>query len=510
MYTVPHFDKINGVSTLIVENKPFLMLGGEIHNSSASSKDYMEKNVWENVNAMNVNCVLAPVYWELIESDENHFNFDSVQSLIDQARRNKKKLILLWFGLWKNGISTYVPAWMKRNREDYFFVEKENGEKLYSISPVCRPAIEKDAHAFQRLMKFLKEYDSEKQTVIMVQIENEIGALSTDCDYNKKAKNIFEEKIPEELVTAGYPLETWEQCFREEAKEYFMAYHYAKAVDRIAELGKKEYTLPLFVNAWLEKYPSKPGEYPTGGPTARLAPFWKKIAKNIEAIAPDIYVPNFSDVCDQYSNFQDILLVPETRQDLNTISNLLYGIAKYNLNCFSPFGIEDFMKGNVEQDEDVLSTLSIDASAFNYVGTGELLSNAYKILNGMSEMIIQYRGTNKIFPFMKDKESDRGDRFTLNNCELKISFENFNKKKVKSSGFIIESGKHEFFIVGINININFYSKSGQKNQVGILDLEEGEFHQGIWRRGRLLNGDERYKIHIGNQVKVLRVSYHEF
>ena len=375
---------------------------------------------------MNVNTVVAPVYWEMIEAEEGTFHFESVKSLIDQARSHKKKLILLWFGLWKNGLSTYVPSWMKVDQKNYPFVQKRDGGRIYSITPLCTQAVDKDAFAFQQLMKFLKGYDLNEQTVIMVQIENEVGALATDFDYRASTIAKLEQEIPEEVSMLFSTQGTWQECFGAEAKEFFMAYYYAKAIDRIAELGNQEYSLPFFVNAWLEKYPARPGEYPTGGPTAKIGPFWKKITKNICAFAPDIYVPNFSEVCEQYLDFQDNLLVPETRQDLNTIANLLYGISKYNINCFSPFAIEDFLKEEQDTSRDLLTALAIDASAFDYTGTGPILSNTYKKLISMSDMLVNYRGTDKIYPFYKQRESDRGIVFKLENCEVKISYQNYS------------------------------------------------------------------------------------
>lgn len=506
----PHFKNINGIPTLIVEDKPFLALAGEIHNSSASSDTYMEENVWENVNGMNVNTVIAPVYWELIEAQEGQYTFESVRSLINQARENQKKLILLWFGLWKNGMSTYVPGWMKVDSENYPFIEKTSGERIYAITPLCEAAVMKDATAFQQLMRFIKEYDSDQQTVIMVQVENEVGALGTDFDYSQKAQEGLKKAVPKEALKANCDQGTWEECFGQEAKEYFMAYHYAKALDKIAGFGKKEYDLPYFVNTWLEKYPARPGEYPTGGPTARMAPFWKKVTQNIAAFAPDIYVPNFSEVCEQYLSFQDNLMIPETRQDFDTVANLLYGLSKYNVNCFSPFGIEDFMKEEIAHDASVLSTLAIDASAFNYHGTGKILSKTYELLGGMMDKIIEFRGTDKIYPFLKKSAGDRGEVFNLSNCELKVSYQNFSENKVKSAGFVIETDDHEFFVIGINVKLALQASYQSEEQIGIVALEEGSFVDNNWQRGRILNGDERYNIAIGNETKIYRIAYHTY
>ena len=510
MNNKPHFKKVNGISTLIVNNKPFLSLSGELHNSSASSKEYMESNVWENVNKTNVNTVVAPVYWELVEKEEGIYDFSSLDYLINQARENNKKLILIWFGLWKNGLSTYIPKWMKKNQTDYPFVKNEKGESLYTVTPLSSKAIEKDSLAFTELMKYLNKEDAEDQTVIMVQVENEVGILGSDFDYGNENIKLLDNEVPEEVSKYLDKTGTWEERFNEEAKEYFMAYHYAKAINYIVKNGKAHYDIPFFVNVWLEKYPSRPGDYPTGGPTAKMGPFWKAIAPDIDAIAPDIYVPNFNEVCEQYLSFQDVLLVPETRQDLETISNLLYGLIKYNINCFSPFGIEDFFKEESEKDERTLATLAIDSDAFDYTNTGELLSDAYKILSQMSDYIIEYRGTDKIHPFIKEKESDRGELVELENCEVKVNFNKFRDNEVKSSGFIIETDENEFYVVGININVELLSPYGSDKKIGLLDFEEGEFIDNKWVRNRVLNGDERYHITINNEIKVFRIEYHSY
>jgi beta-galactosidase GanA len=135
---------------------------------------YMEENVWPNLKPLNMNSVIAPIYWELIEPVEG-FDFTLLDGLINQARGQKMHLILIWFGLWKNAESMYTPKWMKQDSRKYSRVQTAKGEKLHSISPLCELAVEKDAYAFSKVMKHIKEIDQEHSTVIMVQVENEIG-----------------------------------------------------------------------------------------------------------------------------------------------------------------------------------------------------------------------------------------------------------------------------------------------------------------------------------------------
>ncbi len=109
---LPYLEKQRTAHQLIVGDKPFLIIGGELGNSSASSLSYM-KDIWPTLLKLNLNSVLIPVYWELIEPVEDEFDFSLVDSLIYQARRNDLKVVFLWFGTWKNSMSCYAPKWVK-------------------------------------------------------------------------------------------------------------------------------------------------------------------------------------------------------------------------------------------------------------------------------------------------------------------------------------------------------------------------------------------------------------
>ena len=72
----PRLEKHGSTQQLIVDGKPFLILGGELGNSSASSAEYMRPH-WPRLKAMNLNTVLAPVEWDLIEPIEGKFDWTS-------------------------------------------------------------------------------------------------------------------------------------------------------------------------------------------------------------------------------------------------------------------------------------------------------------------------------------------------------------------------------------------------------------------------------------------------
>ena len=184
----------HGIPTLYVNGRPFFLYSGEIHNSAASSLAYMEEHVWPNLENLNMNAVILPIFWELLEPAEGQFDFTLTDGLITQARRHEKKLVLLWFGLWKNAESMYVPQWMKKDTKTYFRAETVRGEKTTTISPFCKAAVEKDAYAFAALMDHIRAFDEEESTVLVIQVENEIGILGEARDYCQAAQ-----KFPKSL-----------------------------------------------------------------------------------------------------------------------------------------------------------------------------------------------------------------------------------------------------------------------------------------------------------------------
>ena len=118
----------------------------------------MEKQVWPRLKELNLNTVLLPVAWENIEKEEGVYDFSLLEELIFQARREKMKLILLWFGLWKNGESTYVPGWVKRDSGRFFRARYKGGELSQTISPLCKNAVKADARAFTAFMEKIERY----------------------------------------------------------------------------------------------------------------------------------------------------------------------------------------------------------------------------------------------------------------------------------------------------------------------------------------------------------------
>ena len=304
--SIPHLQKRGKAIQLKVNGKPYLILGGELHNSTSSSLKYM-KPIWPKLAKAHLNTVLAAVSWELIEPQKGKFDFHLVDGMIRQARKNHLHLILLWFGSWKNGQSTYAPIWVKKDEKKFPLVKIKNGKHIDVLSPFSQNTLHADANAFAALMKHIKQVDGKQHTVIMVQVENEVGVLGDSRDRSQLADEYFHKNVPEKLIhylqnhknslrkhiynlwkqngfkTAG----TWTNIFGGGAatNEIFMAWQYAHFINQVAAAGKAEYPLPMYVNAWIVQPDDKaPGDYPSGGPQAHMHDIWKAAAPNIDIL----------------------------------------------------------------------------------------------------------------------------------------------------------------------------------------------------------------------------------
>lgn len=520
-----------GIPTLYADGAPYLMLAGEIHNSSSSSLEYMREKVWPGIRGLHLNTLIVPVAWESIEPEEGTFDLSLVKGLIQQAREAEVHLVLLWFGLWKNGESSYVPDWVKKDAKRFARACYPGGVPSDTITPLCREAVLADSRAFAQLMRFLAELDGETGTVLMVQVENEIGFLGADRDYSALAEAEYKKPVPELLVQKkcgdrvdsewtgeennGYSGgSSWEALFHRKAPEMFMAYHYACAVEAIASAGKAEYPLPMYVNAWLNQFPDRPGNYPSGGPIARNLPVWRAAAESIDVFAPDIYLSDFDAVCREYAADGAPLLIPEARRDAVSASNVFWAFAAYCALGFSPFGIEDFRAEKEweeelpQTDREVLERLRIDELAFVCNGTGKYLARSYEILEHMKEIYFRYRGTGSIQGFLQKNEHEKGTILELSDCELELTYRSHRLSEPGCAGMVVEDSSESFWIIGCNTSIRLLPTEGSRKHLTVLTVEEGRFENGSWIRRRVLNGDERYRTELGSEPSVLRFRYH--
>ena len=353
--TIPHLERRGKATQIVVDGRPFLILAGELTNSASSSMEYMEP-FWPKLAAANMNTVLAAVTWELVEPEPGKFDFALVDGAIREARRNRLHLIFLWFGSWKNADSTYTPLWVKKNQKQYPLYQAENGQVITYLSVFKEANWKADANAYAALMRHIREVDGEAHTVIMMQVENEVGCPGGTRDQVPEAKAAFNAPVPKQLMdymaknkeklvsefreyweaAGGKTSGTWTEVFGDHpmTNEVFMAWNYALYVDKVAKAGKAEYPIPMFINVDLGE---SIGQYSSGGALPIQLNVWQQGAPGIDIVAPDIYLPNFAEWCARYDRSGNPLWIPETRGDA---ANAFLAIGNHAAMGISPFGIE--------------------------------------------------------------------------------------------------------------------------------------------------------------------------
>lgn len=493
-------EKSNSIPTLksnqlIVDGKPFIILGGELGNSSASSVEYMSA-IWPKLKSMHLNTVLVPVYWELMEPEKNHFDFTLIDSAIDSARRYDLKIVFLWFGSWKNSMSCYVPAWIKKDYKTYPRVYSKKGEAQEILTPFSNNNLQADINAYSALLKHIKDKDEKQQTVLMIQVENEIGMLPDARDYHADATKAFQQEAPVQLMNylqqhknqltknvfdawknEGFKTKgTWEQIFGKglATDEIFIAWHLANYTNKVVEAGKKIYALPLFVNAALNRPNVKPGDYPSGGPLPHLIDIWKAAAPAIDFLSPDFYNPDFKYWNDLYTRNDNPLFIPEHKFDATVAAKAFYAIGHYHALGFSPFSIEST---NKPSDEPISKTYEVITQLI------PLISSHQNAMNGS--------WLNKNFP---TDTLTFGDYNFIVKHDYTLGWSPQAKENEwpQTGGLIIQTSPDEFIVAGTGIVITFPPiKDG--NKVGILNIEEGNFINNQWRPKRTLNGDQSHQ-----------------
>jgi beta-galactosidase GanA len=505
--THPHLRKERGATRLIVGGRPFLIRGGELGNSSASNLEYLAPH-WDRFRAMRLNTILAPVYWELLQPEEGKFDFTLVDGLIAEARTRDMKLVLLWFGSWKNSMSCYAPAWVKKDQSRFPRSVDASGRSVEILSPFSTVNRDTDARAFATLMKHLKAFDGEANTVVMVQVENEIGMIPDARDHSEQATKSFASAVPADLIaylvknTESLTAElrelwqaagakrsgTWTEVFGDgaAAEELFMAWHFARFTQQVAAAGKAEYPLPMFVNAALIRPGYKPGQYPSAGPLPHLLDVWRAGAPAIDFIAPDIYFPTFVEWTRRYVRGGNPLFIPEALRNPDAAVNALYAFAEHDAIGFSPFAIE----------------------SIGEPGAG-LLTRTYDLVDQLTPLILEHQGRGTMAGLIQEHPDNRQpQQLRLNGYTLSASFERTSPPSLAdgaagggaqgapvtwpAGGLVIATGPDEFLFAGIGVTITFASpKPGW--QTGILSVEEGRFENGRWKNIRWLNGDETHQ-----------------
>jgi hypothetical protein len=485
----PHLVHGPVAAQLFVCGKPFLIVGGEVHNSSSSSLEYM-RPIWPRLQARHLNTVLVPVSWEQVEPEEGKFDFTLTDGLIDGARANRLHLVLLWLATWKNMVSSYAPVWVRGDPNRFPLTIDEAGHGLPVPSTFSENTLASDARAFGALMRHLRQIDSAEQTVVMVQVENEVGLPDSTRDHSATAQAAFNSIVPTKLTdlllhhqdmftrefraaweSAGAKTSgSWADVFGPGplANELFMAWNYARFIDHVAAAGRAEYGIPLYVNAAIGRKDGLMGSYPGGGALPLAFNLWHVAAPNIGVLSPDIYHGSFPGWCDAYAQIGNPLFIPETNGGEAGAADAFLAFGRWNALGFSPWAIDDPDTAD------------------------QALSGAYSLLEQLSPLILAHQGDGSMNAAIVNHDTPRQalmiGGYTLNVTRRRL----WKSSAVADHGYvlIIEDQPNRFVVAGKDVQVTFDASSSPPKVVEFDKVEDGQYCGGLWTPGRRLNGDE--------------------
>lgn len=487
---IPTLITQNGRHALLVDGKPYLIIGEQMHNSSAWPDTLSD--VWLSAAYLKVNTVEAPVYWEQIEQQPGQFDFSNVDALVQQARKHNLRLVLLWFATWKNARCHYTPEWVKNDTKRYPRLIDANGRLTDSMSPFGEATLDADRRAFAALMSHLREIDEGRYTVLMVQVENESGSLDSVRDYSPEAERHFKAMVPQSLVSALHLQSgTWEQVFGAGAAERFQAYSVAKYIDAVAAAGKAAYSLPMYVNAWVrspdDREPEPPRSYPSGGAVDTVLDLWKATVHSIDMISPDLYIGgdiNYRRIIAPYNRPDNALFVPENSHEPRFARYIFSMLGQGGIG-FSVWGVD---KTNGDSMIDPLKSQSFtDLEGF---------SKVFLLLGSMDRELAALNFDGKL----KTALEGEGPDFHLMNFGKWQAIASFGyRDEGEPQGtadphgvaLVAQIGPDEFLVTGYDAHVEFHlANPGPTERWQILRVEDGSYSEGKWRVRRWLNGDE--------------------
>ncbi len=508
---IPHIETRGGRHALIVDGAPFTILGGQVNNST----NYPEvlKSAWPVLDRVHANTVEVPIAWQQVEPREGRFDLSFLQSLLDQARQHDKRVVLLWFGTWKNTSLSYTPDWVKLDNRRFPRMKTRDGKNHDVLSAHGAETLKADTRAFVKVMEYLRDHDPQN-TVILVQPQNETGSYRNPRDYSAAATRLFEQQLPAQLARRVGKRGTWSQAFGAQADRAFNTWYVASYVDAIAAAGKAVKPLPMYVNASLSG-PSNvpdPNGVASGGPQQDVLDIWKAAAPHIDFAAPDIYdraSANVVQYLDKYARPDNALMVPEIG-NAREFHRYVYAALGRGAIGYSPFGLDASGYFNYPLGARDLSDATLEPLALAYGMIGS-------IMRDWARIAFERPTWGMAKPDDATPQSTRMGKWTIKASWAAWQFGMSDWTWLKSDPVpwakesigglaVAQLSENEFLLIGDHVRVDFGAADAAANGM-VVRVEEGGFIEGRWVTSRIWNGDQTdYGINLVDRPQVLKVT----
>jgi beta-galactosidase GanA len=352
-------------------------------------------------------------------------------------------------------------------------------------------------------MAHLREADRKNQTVLLVQVENEVGVIPESRDHSAVAESAFQAPVPPALTaylekhraaleselreaweSAGAKTSgTWRDVFGGAplTDDLFMAWQYASYIDHVAAAGKSEYALPMYANAALIRPNYAPGQYNSGGPLPHSLDIWRAAAPSLDFFSPDIYFNEFAYWAGRYARPGNPLFIPEAQGGAAGAANELFAFGRLGAIGFSPFGVDDQGDAPLDLVGITNPTEPPDNAA---------IAAAYGVLANLSPLILETQSSGGVSAVLLEGEAQRSARAYIGDYIASVS-RSSGASGSRISAMFIQTAANEFLVVGAgDAQVTFLSDRPGPPIVGIESIDEEYFENGAWIPRRRLNGDE--------------------